>query len=173
MTEGSQVPEKSDLRARLFEIAVQALRKEGWKVEKVAGSGSSVRRIHRGLESRVVSIRTTRDTWIAFPRNETDTGWGTLSEMDAVVAVSVDDPKAPKNALVHMIDGDEMRDRFDRAYKARRAAGHKIRLGRGAWVSLYLPEGTDPPSHVGAGAGLQHPPFARVALTSAAEPRDR
>ena len=65
-----------------------------------------------------------------------------------------------------MVDGDEMRDRFNRAYAARKKADHKIPIGRGVWVSLYIPEGQDPVSHVGAGAGLKFPPFATVPLDS-------
>jgi hypothetical protein len=54
----------------------------------------------------------------------------------------------------HMIDGNEMRDRFDRAYAAWLKAGHTIPLGRGVWVSLYFPESDKTPSHIGGGAGL-------------------
>jgi|HubBroStandDraft_6_1064221.scaffolds.fasta_scaffold363477_2 hypothetical protein len=81
-----------------------------------------------------------------------------------VVAVSVDDRHNPKFAKVHMIDGDEMRDRFNRAYAARKKAGHSIPVGRGVWVSLYLPEAQDPVSHIGAGAGLKFPAIATVPL---------
>jgi hypothetical protein len=135
------------------------------EVERVPGSGkSSVRRITKGAVSKKVSIRTTQDTWIAFPRTEKDKGWRTLDEVDLVVPVSVDDPHNPKFGKVHMIDGDEMRDRFNRAYAARMKAEHTIPIGRGVWVSLYLPEAQDPVSHVGAGAGLKFPPIATVPL---------
>ena len=158
-------PEKASMKIHLFDIGVSILEKTGWKVERVQGSGkSSVRRITKGTVSKVVSIRTTQDTWIAFPRTEKDGGWRTLDEVDAVVPVSVDDPHNPKFAKVHMIDGDEMRDRFNRAYAARKRAGHTIPIGRGVWVSLYLPEAQDPVSHVGAGAGLKFPPIATVPL---------
>lgn len=159
-------PEKGSMKAQLFKIAVEALEKTGWKVEREQGSGkSSVRRITKGAESKLVSIRTTQDTWIAFPRLEGDRGWRTLDDVDAVVPVSVDDRHNPKFARVHIIDGDEMRARFNRAYAARIKAGHKIPIGRGVWVSLYLPEAKDPVSHVGAGAGLTFPPIAMVPLT--------
>lgn len=160
-------PKKVSMKTQLFQIAVSALEAEGWKVERVAGSGkSSVRRITKGGESKVVSIRTTQDTWIAFPRTEGDKSWRTLDEVDAVVPVSVDDKDEPKFAKVHLIDGDEVRSRFNRAYEARKNAGHKIPIGRGVWVSLYLPEANDPVSHVGAGAGLKFPPLATVPLMS-------
>jgi hypothetical protein len=166
MTNVYKRPEKLSMKTQLFEIAVRSLEKAGWKVERVPGSGkASVRRITKGAESKIVSIRTTQDTWIAFPRVEGDKGWRTLDEVDAVVPVSVDDAHNPKFAKVHLIGGDEMRDRFDRAYAARKKAGHSIPVGRGVWVSLYLTEARDPVSHIGAGAGLKFPPIATVPLT--------
>ncbi|HZF81939.1 MAG TPA: hypothetical protein VE084_00500 [Burkholderiaceae bacterium] len=158
-------PEKVGRRNRLFQIGVEALQRDGWTVERIQGAGkSSVRRIRKEGQSRIVSIRTTQDTYIAFPRNDKDTAWVTLAEVDAVVAVSVDDAADPRYALVHLVDGDEMRDRFDRAYAARLAAGHSIPVGRGVWVPLYIPDAAEPASHVGGGAGLAHPPIARVPL---------
>jgi hypothetical protein len=125
-------PEKVNRRNRLFEIGIETLKKTGWDVERVQGSGkSSLRRITKAGKSQMVSIRTTQDTWIAFPRNKDDSDWVTLSDVDAVVAVSVDDAHDPKFANVHIIGGDEMRERFNRAYKARRNAGHSIPVGRG------------------------------------------
>lgn len=166
MTNVYASPEKVSMKSHLFKTAVEALEGAGWKVERVPGSGkSSVRRITRGAESKVVSIRTTQDTWIAFPRLDDDSGWRTLDEVDAVVPVSVDDRDNPRFVNVHLVDGDEMRDRFNRAYAARKKAGHSIPIGRGVWVSLYLPEANDPPTHVGAGAGLKFKPIATVPLS--------
>lgn len=165
MTDIFATPEKAPRRDRLFQIGLETLQQNGWKVERIPRMGkSSVRRITKGGKTRKVSIRTTQDRWIAFPRNHADNGWVTLSDVDAVVAVSVDDRGDPKFALVHMIEADEMRKRFDRAYKARIAAGYKIPLGRGVWVSLYDPDATDPVTHVGGGAGLENPPIASVPL---------
>lgn len=171
MTDIFGSPEKVAMKTQLFEAGVKALEGVGYKVERVPGSGkSSVRRIVKGKESKVVSIRTTQDMWIAFPRTEHDRGWRTLDEVDLVVAVSVDDPRNPKFAKVHMLDGNEMRDRFNRAYAARKRAKHTIPIGRGVWVSLYIPEGNDPVSHVGAGAGLKTPPIATIPLLDEARP---
>ena len=173
MTDVYGRPGKTELRRKLIATGIRALEKDGWKVERVQGTGkSSVRRITKGAESKLVSIRTTQDTWIAFPRDKTDREWVTLSEVDAVVAISVDDAKEPRFAQVHFVDGHEMRDRFDRSYEARKAAGHKIPIGRGVWVSLYEREAKYPPSRVGAGAGLDHPPIDRVSLSDAAGPED-
>jgi hypothetical protein len=158
-------PDKAPRRKELFNIGVKALEEEGWRVERIPGLGkSSVRRIVKGKQSQKVAIRTTQDQWIAFPRNAEDNGWVTLSEVDLVVAVSVDDRHDPKFALVHMIEGDEMRDRFDRAHSARLAAGHSMYDGRGIWISLYDEDAAEPVNRVGAGAGLANPEIARVRL---------
>jgi hypothetical protein len=158
-------PEKGLNRTRLFQVGIEALEKAGWKVERISGSGkSSVRRITKGAVSRSVSIRTTQDTAIAFPRNRDDTDWGTLADVDVDLAVSVDDRENPRFAQAHFIEGDEMRARFNRAYAARKAADHVIPVGRGVWLSLYEKESTNPVSLVGAGAGLDHPPIYKAPL---------
>lgn len=167
MTNVYQTPEKVNMKDRLFRIAVQALENDGWKVEREPGSGkSSVRRITKGKQSLLASIRTTQDTWIAFPRTEEDKSWRTLDDVDAVVPVSVDDRENPRFAKVHLIPGDEVRSRFNRAYKARKGADHSIPIGRGVWVSLYHQEANDPVSYIGAGMGLKFPPIATVPLAS-------
>lgn len=100
---------------------------------------------------------------VAFPRTKDDARWATLSDVDVVVVASVD-PDDQEFALIHMIDADELRDRFDRAYAARLNADHAIPLGRGVWVALYENEAAEPVSLVGAGAGLANEPIARVRL---------
>ncbi len=87
-------------------------------------------------------------------------GWG-----DSGVGDSVDDRVNPQYAQVHLVPGDEMRDRFDRAYAARKKAGYTSPVGRGIWLSLYDKEATTPVTLVGAGIGLAHPPIAKVPLS--------
>lgn len=174
MTDVSSTPEKKRIRRALINAAISALENQGWKLTRVKGGGKGrVRRIAKDGESHLALIRTTQDTWIAFPRNQDDTKWVTLSNVDVVVAASVDDPARPKFAQVHLFDADEIRDRFDRAYAARLAAGHTIPLGRGVWVSLYDDEATSPVQRVGAGAGIAHPPIARVPLDESDPPEAR
>ena len=166
MTNVSSTAEKLSLRGFLFQVAEEALAKEGWKVERIARSGkASVRRITKGKEEKTVSIRTSRDTWIAFPRTSDDAAWATLADVDFVVASSVADRVNPRFAQVHLVPGDEMRQRFDRAYAARKKAGHTMPVGRGIWLSLYEKEASAPVSLVGGGIGLAHPPIAKVPLT--------
>lgn len=171
MTDVYGTPRKVRTKKRLFEIGIETLEAQGYKVERVPGSGkSSVRRITKGGESKTVTIRTTQDRTIAFPRLEDDSGWRTLDDVDMVVAVSVDDREDPKNGLVHLLDGDDMRDRFNRTYEARLEADHKIPLGRGVWLALYRRDDGSNVRFVGAGAGLDNPPVATVPLVSTPEP---
>lgn len=163
MTNVYKTPQKAKLKRRLFEIGVQALKDAGYRVGR-AGGGSSVRQITKdGEKPKLVSIRTTQDRAIAFPPKKGG-GWRTLDDMDMVIAVSVDDRETPRYAWVHFLDGDDMRDRFNRTYQARKAAGLKMPNGRGVWLSLYKEEASDEPRRVGAGAGLVNPKVAVVPL---------
>ena len=153
------------IRRRLFNIAKESLERNGWKVTTDVGPlasgsrrGSSVRRITKNGESKLSTIRTSQDRWVAFTRAKDDTKWGTLCDVDVVVVASVDDRANPRFAQIHMINADEMRARFDRAYDARIAAGHTISR---MWLSLYEEESTSPLQRVGAGACLANPPIAR------------
>src|SRR5262245_60098143 len=116
MTDVFKRPEKKAIRRKLVNAAIATLERDGWKLAPVRGTGKGrVRRISKGGVSRLALIRTTQDTWIAFPRDSDDEKWVTLADVDVVVAASVDNPADPKFALVHMIEATEMRERFDRA----------------------------------------------------------
>ncbi len=167
MTNIFKGPKKVELKYRLFEIGVVALQNAGWTVTKEKGLGkSSVRRITKGKESLLASIRTTQDQWIAFPPKP-EGGWVTLDEVDVVVAVSVDANIPPQEALVHWLPGEEMRKRFNEAFAARKKAGHeypKPNMRRGLWVPLYIRDDGATARFAGGGAGLDHPEIARVRL---------
>jgi hypothetical protein len=160
MTDVSSTPEKVATRRGLFRLGEKALQDQGWTISRVPRGGkSSLRQIIRGTEKKKVSIRTSQDTWIAFPRRP-DGSWVTLDEVDFVVAVSVNDRLSPTEARVHMIPGDEARDRFNRAYAARDKAGHTQPDGRGIWLSLYDRETPGGPvAHVGGGMGIDYKPI--------------
>lgn len=170
MTNVSGTPEKVSLRRNLFDLGETALERAGWRVERIQGIGkSSVRRIVKGTERHTVSIRTTQDCWIAFPRKADDSGWVTLDEVDYVIAVTVDDKDDPKEAMVFMVAGSEMRDRFDRTYRARLDAGHSIPVGRGVWVSMFVQEDPSAPSTVGGGIAIGRKPMMVVKLNAAVD----
>ena len=152
-------------RRTLFDLGVRGLEQAGWRVERIPGIGkSSVRRIVKGDERYKVSIRTTQGCWIAFPRKDDDSGWVTLDEVDCVVAATVDDKDDPKEGMAFMVGGDEMRERFDRAYRARLDAGHSIPKGRGVWISMFVAEDPNAPSTVGGGVALGRKPLLTAEL---------
>lgn len=146
----------NSLKNRLFMAAVKTLEDQGWTVHDAPGGGS-IKRIKKGDESKLVSIRTTQDRWIAFPRQADDRSWVTLSDVDLVVASSVDKETPPKNAQVHIFPAREVEKRFEACYAARKAAGHSIPLRRGIWISLYGSEIPGKPRTVGAGLGKEYP----------------
>lgn len=170
MTNIFKTPEKVERKKRLVEIGIETLQQQGWTVSRVEGVGkSSVRRITKGGESKLVSIRTTQNKWIAFPPKPGRKGWSTLDDVDVVLAVSVDDGDHPKAANVHWLPADEMRKRFDRAMKARVAADRIQPDKRGVWIPLYHreDENRENVSYVGGGAGLDHPAIATMPLNGA------
>jgi hypothetical protein len=154
------------MKRKLFQLGLQALEQSGWTVQREKGIGkSSVRRISKNGDSKLVSIRTTQDRWIAFPAKPNGKGWFTLDDVDAVVAVSFS-PESRDEVWAHQIPATEIRERFDRAYKARKEAGRHLPKGRrGIWIPLYAQEADNKNvSYVGGGAGLDHKPIARFPL---------
>lgn len=165
MTNIFQTPEKHDRKKRLFQIGIETLQKEGWTVTAAKLGKSSVRRIIKNGESKLVSIRTTQDQWISFPPKTKGKGWVTLDDVDVVLAVSVDANVPPREALVHWLPGDEMRKRFDLALKVRKEADRVQPDRRGVWIPLYeRADASENVSYVGGGAGLDHPAIARVPM---------
>lgn len=153
-------PGKMAIRKFLRTTAVQELQKLGYKVERIPRAGKgSLRRITKDGISKVATIRTSQDAWIAFPRNTDDTGWSTLEEADVVVVASLAE-KGGNRANFHLMDADDIRARFNRAREAKLKADHVMPTGRGVWISLYNKEAAVPVSMVGAGAGLLYKPFA-------------
>lgn len=160
-------PGKVEIRQFLFNTAIKELEKQGWKVERIPRAGKgSLRLIIKGDQRKKISIRTSQDTWIAFPRNETNTGFATLEDVDVVIAASLADKHDATTAKFHWIEADDMRARFNRLYEAKVKAKHQTPEGRGIWLSLYDEEKADPVSFVGAGVGRPEAgtQFAEVAI---------
>ena len=170
MTNIFKTQEKRDRKKRLFHIGLETLEREGWTVTKEKLGKSSVRRITKNGESKLVSIRTSQDQWIAFPPKADGTGWITLDDVDVVLAVSLDANAPHREALVHWLPADDMRERFDQAKKARSEANRVMPDRRGIWIPLYEREdASENVSYVGGGAGLDYPPIARVRLENESE----
>ena len=165
MTNIFKTPKKVTTRDLLIEASERVLRRDGWSISRVGGTGkSSIRRIQKGESDLLVSIKSTQDQWLAFSRTPDDKAWSTLADVDAVVVSSVDEIDRPRRARVHLIDAASLRDRFDRAYAARLAANRSIPVGRGVWISLYDREDGSV-TLVGAGAGRDTPEMAIEPLT--------
>ena len=165
MTNIFSTPQKVVSRDKLLQAGYTTLEKHGWILERVPGIGkSSVRRIRRGSETKIVSIKTTQDQWLAFSRTPDDKSWSTLEDVDSVVVISVDDRENPRFANVHIIDSATLVERFNRAYTARKAAGHSIPVGRGVWISLYEEERELPLNLIAAGVANDFPMIAKVPL---------
>lgn len=152
---------------------IAALEGEGWTVEKPEGyRNAQIRRITKNGGSKLAAIRTTRDQCIAFTRTDDDTGWVTLCDV-AVVVVAAVDPEDSAFAKIHIFEAKELKARFDHAYNTRLAAGHKVSAGISLWLSLYDEEALEPVSLVGAGAGIDNTPIARVPLAASAQTTQR
>ncbi|RZJ02110.1 MAG: hypothetical protein EON90_00500 [Brevundimonas sp.] len=170
MTNVYATPEKAQLRRGLLHLGLQTLRGQGYAVRRSPGSGArQVYEAAKGDETLRIAVRTSQDTWFAFPRLADDSGWLTLDEVDWVLVASIDTPHQPTEARVHWMPADDVRARFEQGYRARLAAGHAVPLGRGLWLSLYDPNASSPVSHVGGGFGLDYPPIATCSLSQVLE----
>jgi hypothetical protein len=167
MTNVYATPEKAQIRRGLLHFGLETLRAEGYAVSRSAGHGArQVYEARKGDEVLLVAVRTSQDTWFAFPRLMDDSGWLTLDDVDWVVVASVDTPHEPSEARVHWLPAADVRARFETAYRARLAAGNVVPLGRGLWLSLYDQNAPSPVSHVGGGFGLDYPAKATQALSA-------
>jgi len=155
---------------KLFDLAVAALKQDGWAVQRVADSRkSSERMISKKGKTLRVTIRTSRDHWLAFPMKDADgTQFGPLATADRVV-VATPDPDDSAYALVFDFPADDIRKRFDKALAARTKAGHAVRKQQhGMWVSLFQREGEGHPIYtVGGGVAREYKPFARLPIDGA------
>lgn len=150
-------PEKLARQHKLIELGERALKKEGWLIENVSGK-APIYHVVKGKKKRTVSIRTTQDTRVSFQRKADDSGWTTLDEVDFVVIATVDDKDDPKYGLAYLVDGGEMRKRFNRNYQARLKAGQKQPADHGMWVPMFEPENPSLPSSKGGGIAIGRQP---------------
>jgi len=166
----------------LVGAATRALGGAGLAPKRVPGRGrANIWEVEENGRHKRVSIRTTKDRWIAFPPLEKGTKWKTLDDVDIVVVAAVDDRDDPRNVEVHKFDAAEVRRRFDASYAARIAAGQTVRDDFGMWLNLDEDD-RGLPASVGAGLATVYPPIttfpleeltAEIPAQPAAVPEDR
>lgn len=125
-------------RWRLMVDAAKAgMAAQGYSLARVPGRGmSNVWNVTKDGETRVASIRTTRDRYIAFPPLEAGTKWKTLDDVELVAVATVDSKDAPEKVEVYLFPADEVRQRFNASYAARAKDGQSIKDNFGMWVGL-------------------------------------
>lgn len=144
--------------------ALRGAEDNSFKLARKPGRGlSNTWELTKGGKTRLASVRTTRDRWIAFPPLNRGKNWKTLDDVDLVLVSAVDDRLDPQNVDVYLFPADEVRKRFDASYAARTAAGHTIRDDYGMWVML---DKGDPnvPGQVGSGLAADYPAIAHYSL---------
>jgi len=155
---------ESGSRRLMVGAAIAALEQHGYSVKRQPGRGlSAVYDVTKGEEKKVVSIRTTRNRWFAFPSLKNGTAWKTLDGSDLVSVAAVDDLENPQAVNVYLFPADEVRKRFDASRAARIAAGHHMKDNWGMWV--LLDKGDDRvTSQVGHSLSVDYPPIATFTL---------
>lgn len=153
-------PGSSTAWGKLVDAACQAAVGLGFKMERVPKKGlANIWQMTKGGRTERVSIRTTRDRWFTFLPLGGGVNWKTLDEVEVVLVAALDRKHAPRVIEVYMFPADEVRKRFNAAYKARKEAKHKINETFGFW--LALDRDTRPTAtSVGSGLAEDFPPIA-------------
>jgi len=137
---------------------------QGYALERVPGRGmSNIWKVTRNDETRIASIRTSRDRHIAFAPLEGGAKWKTLDDIELVVVATVDEKEAPEKIEVYLFPADDVRQRFDANYAARSKDGKSIKDDFGMWVGLDRDDRGLPVS-VGAGILENYKPIAIFAI---------
>lgn len=138
----------------LTDAAVKAMREAGWSVSKAPGQGrSNTWNITKKGKSGSVSIRTTRNRWIAYQPQNNGKKWKTLDDVDFVCisAFSYNNVSdEPVGVSVHLLDASVVQDVFRRNYTARTNEDHNVTNDFGMWICMDECEGTHA-AHVGSG----------------------
>ncbi len=152
----------------MVHAAKKGAESQGLALSRVPGRGlSNVWKAEKGGKKQLVSIRTTRDRWIAFQPLEYGKKWKTLHNVDLVIVAAVDDREDPKNIQVYIFPVEEVRQRFDAAYKARSDEGHKNKDNFGMWVNLDT-DNRGIAASVGSGLADKYKPIATYSIEALA-----
>ena len=144
--------------------AIKGAEQAGYTLKRQPGRGlSNTYEVTKDGKTKVASVRTTQDRWVAFPPLEKGTRWKTLSDVELVLVSAVDDRHNPQNVDVYLFPAKEVRKRFDASYAARIKEGHIVRDDYGMWV--MLDKGDDAvPSQVGHSLALDYPAIAHFSI---------
>lgn len=144
--------------------AITAIEGLGYSLKRQPGRGlSAVYDAVKGSDKKVLSIRTTRDRWFAFPSLKNATAWKTLDDSDLVSVAAVDDVENPQAINVYLFPADEVRKRFDESRAARISNGHNVKDNWGMWV--MLDKGDDNvTSQIGHSLAIDYPAIATFTL---------
>lgn len=160
------------IKQNLFQVGVSALAANGWTIERIRGFGkSSVRRLSKGDTTFIASIRTSQNCRLGFHRRNAElgemdqNGWATLGEVDQVVVVTFDDPDNPKAVRVYLfsqLETEDLRERFDRVYHARRDAKQPLSKTHLTWIALFGEPNPKVPTLAGDGPCENKTPIYQV-----------
>lgn len=121
----------------MVDAAKKGMAGQGYSLARVPGRGlSNIWTVSKDGKSKLASIRTTRDRYIAFPPLEGGAKWKTLDDVELVVVATVDSKDDPENVEVYLFPADDVRKRFNAHYVARSKDGQTIKDNFGMWVAL-------------------------------------
>lgn len=144
--------------------ATKGAEQAGYSLTRQPGRGlSNTYEVTKDGKTKIASVRTTRDRWVAFPPLEKGTRWKTLDDVDLVLVSAVDNRENPQNVDVYLFPADEVRKRFDASYAARIKQGRTIRDDYGMWVMLDKGN-NEVASQVGHSLALDYPAIARFSI---------
>ncbi|OYW45919.1 MAG: hypothetical protein B7Z08_04790 [Sphingomonadales bacterium 32-68-7] len=144
--------------------AIEGAKRDGYLMKRQPGRGlSNTYAMTKDGVTKVASVRTTRDRWVAFPPLNGGKNWKTLDDAEVVLVSAADDRENPQNVDVYLFPADEVRKRFDASYAARIQNGHMVPDDYGMWV--MLDKGDDGVvSQVGHGLAAAYPAIARFSI---------
>lgn len=144
--------------------ALKGAEQAGYTLKRQPGRGlSNTYEMTKDGKTKVASVRTTQDRWIAFPPLDKGKRWKTLDDVELVLVSAVDNRENPQNVDVYLFPADEVRRRFDASYAARIAQGHTVRDDYGMWV--LLDKGDDQViSQIGHSLAVDYPAIASFTI---------
>jgi hypothetical protein len=159
----------SDQWRVMVAAALKGAISQGYEMKRLPGRGlSNIWTAEKDGKKYLSAVRTSKDRWIAFQPQNNGTEWKTLGEVDLVIVAAVDRKIDPSEIEVYIFSAEEVRERFNIAYNARKSAGQISNDNFGMWVSLdHDPRGLA--ASVGSGITDKYKPIARYSISEMME----